>query len=544
MTSSQNKKNTPLLQLTDMSVVIKNNQRTLVEDVSLTLHSGETLALVGESGAGKSLTAFAIAHLLPDSMTITGEIHFEGVRLDQQDNRYLQNLRGDKIGFVFQEPMTALNPLHRVGDQVAEVLIRHLGLKRQNARTEVIKLFEEVELPEPEQLFTRLPHQLSGGQRQRVVIAMAIACKPRLLIADEPTTALDVSLQHQIMNLLIRIQNKYGMALLFISHDLGLVRRYCQRACVMANKKIVEQGDTETLFTQPQHAVTRNLICSEPSGRPSPLLVKPERCLELEDFSVFYQPARRSWFRSTEQAKPTVQQLDLNIRAGETLGLVGESGSGKTTLGMALLKLLRTEGAYQFCGHPLHDCNEKQFRPYRKEIQLVLQDPFGSLNPRLTIRDIIEEGLVLHTDLTREQRQQLIRQTLEDVGFGEHQGCLEALLNRYPHEFSGGQRQRFALARALVLKPKLIIMDEPTSSLDRSLQQQLIELLRQLQHRYQIAYLFISHDLSVVRCLSHRLAVIQHGHIVETGDTEQVLTNPQHPYTQQMVSVAFPESPP
>ncbi len=527
----------PLLTISQLNIVLEGRDLPLVNDINLTLNSGETLALVGESGAGKSLTAYAIAQLLPDNMRATGEIIFQGQTLSRLTPAQLRGLRGSAIGIVFQEPQSALNPLHRVGDQVAEVLRQHLGMTKASALKETIALFRQVELPHPEQLITRWPHQLSGGQRQRVLIAMAMACKPALLIADEPTTAIDATQQHQLMALLQKLQHQTGMAMVLISHDLALVRRYCQRVAVMADGQLIEQNTTEALFQNPQHKLSRALIEGEPSGQPVPVAPHAPQVLKTEHLIGWQKHERRSFWR-TQQVLPTIRNISLMIRAGETLGVVGESGCGKTTLALTLLKLLPSEGAIHLQGQSIQNLPERDFRPIRKDIQLVFQDPYNSLNPRLTIAELLEEGLRVHTKLDKKERLQRIEAVLQDTGFANP----ERILTRYPHEFSGGQRQRIALARALILKPALIILDEPTSSLDRPLQQKLIDLLRTLQQKYQLAYLFISHDLAVVRTLSHRIAVMKDGQIIESGDSHSILTQPQHPYTRSLINAAFAHS--
>ena len=537
-----------LLEISQLSLYLDNgnSEQKLVDNINLSIRSGQSVAIVGESGAGKSLTAYAIPGLLPGNINATGEILFDEQSLLDLPEPKIRALRGAQIGMVFQEPQSALNPLHKVGDQVAEVLRLHNNVTKAEAYQETIQLFNQVELPNPETLLHRLPHELSGGQRQRVLIAMAIACKPKLLIADEPTTAIDATQQKTLMLLLQKLQRETGMAMLFISHDMELVRDYCQYIAVMANGRIVEQNQTEAIFNNPNHPVTRALINSAPTGSPLPLSPAAETVLAADKLQAHHKPTRKSLLSlfSNRQRKttPAIEDISIHLKAGETLGLVGESGSGKTTLGLALLKLLQSDGDVSLLGNPVQHLSEPEFRLLRKNIQLVFQDPYNSLNPRMTIREILEEGLLLHTQLDKSERQQRLQQILIDTGFlsspAEINQQAEAILCRYPHAFSGGQRQRIALARALILKPALVILDEPTSSLDRPLQQQLLNLLRSLQRKYQTAYLLISHDLAVVKTLSHRLAVMKDGHIIESGDSVDILDHPQQPYTRRLIAAA------
>ena len=530
----------PLLELQNLSISLRAEQKQLVSNVNLQVLPGETLALVGDSGAGKSITAHAIPGLLPQSMQVNGHIRFHGQELNLQNTKALRAIRGNKIGMVFQEPMSSLNPLHKVGRQVSETLIQHQGLSKAEAQQQVLKLFADVELPTPNELYQRLPHQLSGGQRQRVMIAMAIANKPSLLIADEPTTALDVSVQKQILELIKRLQCKYQMAVLFITHDLCIVRRYADRICVMSDGAIIEQGSNHDIFKHPKHPITQTLTNSTPQGKPFPVPVSPDHQLTFRTFglSAWYRKQTSWFFRLKGKQSPVIDNITLSLKPGETLGLVGESGSGKTSLGLAVLRMLNSEGEQYLQNQPVHTLTEQQFRPLRKNIQLVFQDPYGSLNPRMTIREILEEGLNLHFSLSPSTRLEKMQETLTEVGLSE-----DTLL-RYPHEFSGGQRQRIALARAIILKPALLILDEPTSSLDRRLQRQLIALLRELQRKHQMSYLFISHDLSVIRAMSHRIAVIRQGRIIESGPTELLLKQPKDPYTRTLMNAAFDISTP
>ena len=520
-----------LLELRDVSIKLKNEQESLVKNINLKLFPGEILAIVGESGAGKSLTAYAIPGLLPVDMQVSGEILFEEQDVLTLRKNELRYIRGSRIGMIFQEPMSSLNPLHKVGQQIAETLILHQGLKKRDARQQVLKLFDEVELPCSDELFDRLPHQLSGGQRQRVMIAMAIANNPDLLIADEPTTALDITVEQQVLRLIRKLQKKYNMAVLFITHDLGIVRQYAERIFVMSDGAIIEQGSSKDIFRRARHPLTQQLIDSEPKGAPAALTEGHQLTLYTPGLTAWYKE-KSVWFKK-QAHDPVIDGITLSLKPGETLGLVGESGSGKTSLGLAILRMLTSEGELYFQEQPVHTLEEQQFRLLRKNIQLVFQDPFGSLNPRMTIRDILEEGLKLHFSLSGVTRLQRMEETLNEVGLNS------AILNRYPHEFSGGQRQRIALARAIILKPALIILDEPTSSLDRTLQLKLIDLLRNLQKKHRMSYLFISHDLSVVRAMSHRIAVMRHGRIIECGLTEQLLNEPRDTYTRSLVAAAF-----
>ncbi|MCL6269832.1 dipeptide ABC transporter ATP-binding protein [Sansalvadorimonas sp. 2012CJ34-2] len=521
----------PLLEVNELCITHKASDKTLVSDVSFKIESGETLALVGESGAGKSLTAHSIARLTPDSMEISGLIHFRGKDLIRQNDGYLQNLRGNRIGMIFQEPMTSLNPLQTVGRQVQENILQHQPVSPQEAEQQSLQLFCDVELPNPEVIHKRYPHELSGGQRQRAMIAMAIANSPDLLIADEPTTALDVTVQKQILALLGKLQKHYNMAILFITHDLGLVRHFADRMCVMADGKLVEKGETDNIFANPRHSVTRDIIDSEPTGQPYPVVSDAKNALVTQELRAWYRQ-RKSWFSKTNN-DPVFDKVSLSLKQGETLGLVGESGSGKTSVALALLRLITSDGEIFFFEQAVQSLCEKTFRPLRKDIQMVFQDPFGSLNPRMSIREILGEGLIIHSRLNPLEREQKMRLVLDEVDLPY------SSLDLYPHEFSGGQRQRIALARAVILEPRLIILDEPTSSLDRGLQLQLIHLLRKIQKQHNTSYIFISHDLSVVRAMSHRIAVMKSGKLIECGPSEQVFNYPNHQYTKTLIEAAF-----
>lgn len=503
-----------------------------VRDLNLSLDAGETLALVGESGSGKSVTAHAILRLLPPQAQIQGSIRFQDTALDRASNAVLRQIRGNRIGMIFQEPMTALNPLHTLERQIGEALLIHQGLSLRRARPRILELLQQVGFPDAQQRLQAYPHQLSGGQRQRVLIAMALANRPQLLIADEPTTALDVTLQAQIIDLLIELQKSQGLALLFITHDLGIVRQLAQNVGVMCRGELVETGPVASVYTQPHHAYTRKLLQAQPTGSALPMPVSPEALLRVENLQVQFQLPGPHWL-APSQTLLAVKQACFQLQAGTALGLVGESGSGKSTLGMALLRLLPSQGAIYWQNQALHTLRSQQLRPLRKQMQVVFQDPYGSLSPRLTVLDIVGEGLSVHyPQLTAQERLRKISAALTEVGLDE------SALARYPHEFSGGQRQRIAIARALVLQPQLLILDEPTSALDRSVQAQVIDLLRQLQLQHRLSYLLISHDLSVVRALCVQVMVMRAGEIVEAGATATVLAQPQHPYTQALLAAA------
>ncbi|MCW8885535.1 MAG: ABC transporter ATP-binding protein [Motiliproteus sp.] len=532
---------TALLEVNDLHVCFGQNQHQVkaVRGVSFSIDKGETLALVGESGSGKSVSALSVMRLLPypKAHHPAGSIRFKGEELiDAPENR-MREIRGDRIAVIFQEPLTSLNPLHSVEQQISEVLLVHKLMTPRQARERVIELLNLVGLEaacSPERL-AALPHEFSGGQQQRIMIAMALANEPDLLIADEPTTALDVTVQAQILDLLQELQQKLDMGLLLITHDLNIVRHMADRVCVMTEGKIVEAGNSQEIFNAPQHPYTQKLLNAEPQGCPEPCDGSAVEVLSSTELKVWY-PIKKGVLKRTVDHVKAVDGISLKVRHGRTLGVVGESGSGKSTLGRALIRLEHSQGQILFDQQAIENLNRKQMRPLRREIQMVFQDPYGSLSPRLSIGQIIEEGLLVHGlggDL--QQRRELIGKALLEVGLEPE------MQDRYPHEFSGGQRQRIAIARALVLKPKLIILDEPTSALDRTVQSQIIELLRDLQDRYQISYLFISHDLAVVRALSHELLVMKSGQVVEQGPAHQLFSNPQHPYTQQLLAAAFME---
>ncbi len=523
----------PLLAVRDLAVSFGAVQA--VRGISFVLEHGATLALVGESGSGKSVTALSILQLLPYPLARhpSGSIRLLGEELLGAPEIQLRQVRGDRIAMIFQEPMTSLNPLHSIEQQIGEILAVHKGLVGQAAQARIVELLILVGLPEAERRLNALPHELSGGQRQRVMIAMALANEPDILIADEPTTALDVTIQAQILKLLKDLQARFGMAVLFITHDLSIVRKMADRVCVMQDGKIVEQGPVAALFTAPRHPYTRQLLAAQPKGEPPPADDKAPEVLASDHLRVWF-PIKKGVLRRTVAHIKAVDGISLRLQEGQTLGVVGESGSGKTTLGLALLRLLASEGPIRFQNRRIDSLPSKALRPLRREMQIVFQDPFGSLSPRLSIAQIVEEGLLVH-DLggSREERRARISQALEEVGLDP------ATRDRYPHEFSGGQRQRVAIARALVLKPRLIVLDEPTSALDVSVQTQIVELLRDLQLRYRLAYLFISHDLRVVRALASHLLVMKDGRVVETGPARQIFEQPQRPYTRALLAAAL-----
>ncbi|TAJ37141.1 MAG: ABC transporter ATP-binding protein [Reyranella sp.] len=526
----------PLLEVKNLSVNfgIGEDPVRAVRGVSFTIDRGETVALVGESGSGKSVTALSVLQLLPypSASHPTGSIRFQGHELVGASTRDLLQVRGNRISMIFQEPMTSLNPLHTIEQQVNEVLILHKRLSREAARKRTLELLEQVGIPEAAKRLDAYPHQLSGGQRQRVMIAMALANEPDLLIADEPTTALDVTIQAQILKLLKNLQATYGMALLFITHDLGIVRKVADRVCVMTQGRIVEQGPVAQVFDDPQHSYTQHLLSAEPKGRPAPADPAAPEILRLDELKVHF-PIKRGVLRRTVGYVKAVDGVSIALREGHTIGLVGESGSGKTTLGLALLRLEQSQGGIRFDGRDLQALGQRELRPLRREMQIVFQDPFSSLSPRMSVGEIVGEGLEVHRIGTKEERTALIDKALREVGLDP------AARDRYPHEFSGGQRQRIAIARALVLKPRMIVLDEPTSALDMSVQAQIVDLLRDLQQRHKLAYLFISHDLKVVRALADEVVVLRHGRVVERGPAGQIFEAPQDPYTRALIAAAF-----
>ena len=526
----------PLLEVTDLGVQFAVGQDTVtaVENVSFRLEKGETLSLVGESGSGKTVTALSVLQLLPYPRAShpTGSIKFRGAEIVGAPESVMRGIRGNRIGMVFQEPMTSLNPLHNIEKQVGEVLEIHGGLTGEAKRARVLELLHMVGLAEAERRLGALPHELSGGQRQRVMIAMALAFEPDILIADEPTTALDVTIQAQILTLLADLQKRLGMAMLFITHDLAIVRRIGGRVCVMKDGAIVEQGDVKDVFGTPSHDYTKHLMAAQPKGPPPILDTTVPEIMGATDLKVWF-PIKRGLIRRTVGHIKAVDGVSLSLGAGQTLGVVGESGSGKTTLGLALLRLTGSEGAITFEGSRIDGLSAKDMRPLRKHMQVVFQDPFGSLSPRLSIGQIVGEGLEVHGIGTPAERRDAIAEALKDVGLDGR------ILDRFPHEFSGGQRQRIAIARAMVLRPKFIVLDEPTSALDVSVQAQIVDLLRALQDKYRLAYLFISHDLRVVRALADSVVVMKDGVVREKGATAQVFSDPTDPYTRTLLAAAL-----
>ncbi|WP_036281009.1 ABC transporter ATP-binding protein [Methylocystis sp. ATCC 49242] len=528
-------KTTPLLDVRNLSVSFLHGSRETiaVDNVSFSLERGKTLALVGESGSGKSISALSIVRLLPPGAIPAGEAFFDGENMLTIPDARLRAIRGARITMVFQEPMTSLNPLHTIEQQIAEILELHGMHGRDAMRARVIELLMEVGIPNPEARLGAYPHQLSGGQRQRVMIAMALANKPDLLIADEPTTALDVTVQAQILALLERLQQTYGMAMLFITHDLGLVRRFADTVCVMQKGRIVEQGDVATVFSAPSHPYTQALLTAEPKGDPIIENAQAPVVVSADNLRVWF-PIKRGFMRRTVDHVKAVDGVTVAVREGATVGVVGESGSGKTTLALALLRLIRSEGPIVFLGQRIDGDSVAEMRPLRRDMQIVFQDPYGSLSPRMSVAEIVAEGLtVQRPELTLDQRREIVARALKETGLDP------ATMDRYPHEFSGGQRQRIAIARAMVLEPKFVVLDEPTSALDMSVQAQIIDLLRDLQRRRSLAYLFISHDLRVVKALAAHLIVMRHGKVVEEGPAAQVFAQPQKEYTRALFAAAF-----
>ncbi|MDZ4382634.1 MAG: ABC transporter ATP-binding protein [Parvibaculum sp.] len=529
--------NAPLVTVKDLSVGFRmdGKETIAVDKVSFDIRPGETVALVGESGSGKSVSALSIMQLLsyPQAFHPSGEILFGGKNLIGAGEKTMRQIRGNKITMVFQEPLTSLNPLHTIERQVGEVLIEHKGLRGPAVRARVLDLLTRVGIPNPEERLASYPHQLSGGQRQRVIIAMALANEPDLLIADEPTTALDVTVQAQILALLTELKREMGMALLLITHDLGIVRKMADRVNVMTKGRIVEHGLTEDVFTAPKHDYTRHLLASEPKGRSLGAPKDGPVVMETDDLKVWF-PVRRGLLRKTVGHIKAVDGVSLSLRQGRTLGVVGESGSGKTTLGLAMMRLLSSEGGIRFEGQNIQGLKSKELRPLRRDMQIVFQDPYGSLSPRMSVSQIVGEGLqIQQPEMTAEARRARVAQALADVGLDP------AMQDRYPHEFSGGQRQRIAIARAMALDPRFVMLDEPTSALDMSVQAQIVDLLRDLQRRNNLAYLFISHDLKVVRALADDIIVMKDGKVMEAGSADEVFDHPKTAYTKALMAAAF-----
>ncbi len=503
-----------------------------VRGVSFHVNKGETVALVGESGSGKSVTALSTVQLLGDTARVEGSVTYNGQQMVGASEKDLMRIRGNDISFIFQEPMTSLNPLHTLEKQLAESLALHQGVQGDEARGRVLDLLEKVGIRDADTRLGAYPHQLSGGQRQRVMIAMALANGPDLLIADEPTTALDVTIQAQILQLLAELKKAEGMSLLFITHDLTIVRQIADRVCVMKDGEIVEQGPTKEVFDNPQHAYTKMLLAAEPTGQPDPVEDTAPVIAETEKLKIWF-PIQRGFLRRTVGYVKAVNDATLQVRAGETVGIVGESGSGKTTLALAIMRLIQSEHRIAFMGQDIHKLGRSRMRPLRKDMQIVFQDPYGSLSPRMSIEQIVAEGLGVHGIEPGRKPRDMVADILEEVGIDP------AMMDRYPHEFSGGQRQRIAIARAMILKPKLVVLDEPTSALDMTVQSQIVDLLRDLQKRYGLAYLFISHDLKVVRALSHKVMVMKQGDVVESGPVGQIFEDPRTDYTRQLIAAAF-----
>ena len=528
---------TPLLSVKNLSVAFHQGGRTAlaVDNVSFDICPGEVVALVGESGSGKSVSANSILKLLPYPAAShpSGEIIFQGRDLMKADERLLRQVRGNDITMIFQEPMTSLNPLHSIEKQIGEILELHGAVSGPAVRARTLELLAQVGIREPEKRLKAYPHELSGGQRQRVMIAMALANRPALLIADEPTTALDVTVQAQILELLRGLKTEHGMSMRFLTHDLGIVRKFADRVCVMTKGRIVETGPVEEVFTRPQHDYPRHLLASEPRGEPP--LADPSRpvVMEGEDIRVWF-PIKAGFLRRTVDHVKAVDGINVQLRAGQTLGVVGESGSGKTTLGLALTRLISSQGRIVFLGQGIDGFSFKEMRPLRERLQVVFQDPYGSLSPRMSVGDIIAEGLKVHEpSLDEDGRDARVVEALTEVGLDP------ATRWRYPHEFSGGQRQRIAIARAMVLKPRFVMLDEPTSALDMSVQAQVVDLLRDLQKRHDLAYLFISHDLKVVKALANDIIVMRGGQVVEQGPAAEIFAAPREPYTRALLAAAF-----
>jgi len=523
-----------LLSVRDLRVGFAQDGRIVqaVKGVSFAVERGETVALVGESGSGKSVTALSTVGLLSDNASTSGSVLWKGTEMMGAPEWELRKVRGNDISFIFQEPMTSLNPLHTIERQLAESLSLHQGLTGAAARARVIDLLTRVGIRDPESRLSAYPHQLSGGQRQRVMIAMALANGPELLIADEPTTALDVTIQAQILDLLADLKRAEGLSLLFITHDLTIVRRIADRVCVMQGGEIVEQGPTRQIFADPQHPYTQKLLAAEPSGRAGPVDPVAPVVVDTQDLRVWF-PIQKGLLKKTVGFVKAVNNATLTVRAGETLGIVGESGSGKTTLALGLMRLIQSTGAITFLGRRIDGLRGSALRALRADMQIVFQDPYGSLSPRMTVEEIVSEGLGVHGTPPGQDRRAMVQDILTEVGLDP------ATMHRYPHEFSGGQRQRIAIARAMILRPKLVVLDEPTSALDMTVQVQIVDLLRSLQHKWGLAYIFISHDLRVIRAMSHKVMVMKQGDLVEAGSTEDLFTAPKEDYTRALLDAAF-----
>ncbi|GGA93757.1 ABC transporter ATP-binding protein [Allosediminivita pacifica] len=523
-----------LLQVRDLRVRFSQdgNKTEAVKGVSFDVAPGETVALVGESGSGKSVTALSTVSLLGDAAEVSGSVTYKGQEMIGAPDRLLRQVRGNDISFVFQEPMTSLNPLHKLEKQLRESLELHQGLTGDAARARILELLNKVGIRDPESRLEAYPHQLSGGQRQRVMIAMALANDPDLLIADEPTTALDVTIQAQILDLLADLQKSEGMSLLFITHDLTIVRKFADRVCVMKDGEIVEHGDTREIFAAPSHDYTRMLLSAESTGAPDPVPADSEEIARTDHLKIWF-PIQRGLMKRTVGYVKAVNDATISVRAGETVGIVGESGSGKTTLALAIMRLIQSEGAITFRGEDVNRWSVKRLRKLRSEMQIVFQDPYGSLSPRMTCEQIIAEGLEVHGAPDGRKHRELVAEVMAEVGLDP------ATMFRYPHEFSGGQRQRIAIARAMVLRPRLLVLDEPTSALDMTVQVQIVDLLRKLQRKHGLAYLFISHDLKVVRAMSHQVIVMKDGDVVETGTAQEIFDAPQTEYTRKLMAAAF-----
>ncbi len=526
-----------LLEIKNLSADFRNGAQVThaVKNVSFSIEKGEILAVVGESGSGKSVTALSILQLLPYPVAQhpSGSIKFKGEELMGAPDVVLRGIRGNKVAMIFQEPMTSLNPLHSIEKQIAEVLFIHKRMAPEAARARVVELLKLVGLEKLTERLNAYPHELSGGQRQRVMIAMALANEPDLLIADEPTTAVDVTVQAQLLKLLKELQKKTGMAIMLITHDLSIVRKMADRVAVMYQGELVEYDKTEKIFTAPSHAYTQMLLAAQPKGVPQPFDTAVPAIFHAEQLKVYF-PIKAGIFRRVVDYVRAVDGIDIDIRPGQTVGVVGESGSGKTTLGLALLRLIQSTGAIRFNGRLIDGLAANDIRPLRKEMQIVFQDPYGSLSPRLSVSQIIEEGLLVHfPDLSVAEREKRVMEVLLEVGLDPD------TRNRYPHEFSGGQRQRIAIARAMVLKPKFVILDEPTSALDMSVQAQIIDLLRNLQQKHNLAYMFISHDLRVIKAISHQVIVMKNGKVVESGPTQQIFEHPREEYTKTLIAAAL-----